>query len=62
MEAAVTTISSQQAYEEGSAAFHAGKSIEDCPYPRGTVAGEEWASGFEDAANGTEALSPDQEE
>ena len=58
----MTKVSSQQAYEEGTAAFHAGKSLEDCPYERGTVAGEEWVSGFEDAANGTEALSPDQEE
>ncbi len=55
-------ISSQQAYAEGAAAFHDGKSREDCPYERGTAAGAEWMSGFEDAANGTEALSPDEEE
>jgi ribosome modulation factor len=62
MEAAMAEISSQQAYEEGTAAFHAGKSREDCPYQKDTAAGAEWMSGFEDAANGTEALSPDEEE
>jgi ribosome modulation factor len=62
MEATMAEISSQQAYAEGAAAFHDGKSREDCPYERGTAAGAEWMSGFEDAANGTEALSPDEEE
>jgi hypothetical protein len=58
----VARINGQEAYAEGAAAFRNGKSLHDSPHQRGTPAGEEWASGFQDAANGTEALSPEQEE
>lgn len=34
------------AYEEGAAAFYAGRSLRDNPYPPDSTPGEVWADGF----------------
>lgn len=45
------TEEQQSYYDEGYAAYHAGKDEADCPYPTGYVEapGEYWCDGWSDA-------------